>query len=69
MVCSDGYSDQFGGKYHKKYQTTRLKRFLQNLRDCSMPEQSDRLFEEIEQWREEKNENQTDDILVIGIRI
>jgi len=68
-LCSDGYSDQFGGKYHKKYQTTRLKRFLQNLRECSMPEQSDRLFEEIEQWREEKNENQTDDILVIGIRI
>jgi hypothetical protein len=34
-----------------------------------MPEQSDRLFEEIEQWRDEKNENQTDDILAIGIRI
>ena len=68
-LCSDGYSDQFGGKYHKKYQTSRLKRFLLNIRECSMPEQSDRLFEEIEQWRDEKNENQTDDILAIGIRI
>jgi hypothetical protein len=34
-----------------------------------MSEQSDRLYQEIEQWREENNEDQTDDILVIGIRI
>jgi hypothetical protein len=34
-----------------------------------MSEQSDKLYEEIESWREENNEGQTDDILVIGIRI
>jgi hypothetical protein len=34
-----------------------------------MAEQGDRLYEEIEGWREEKNEDQTDDMLVIGIRI
>jgi hypothetical protein len=34
-----------------------------------MPEQSDMLYEEIEQWRDENHEDQTDDILVIGIRI
>jgi serine phosphatase RsbU (regulator of sigma subunit) len=68
-LCSDGYSDQFGGKYHKKYQRKRLMDFLTNLQDCSMSEQSDRLFEELEQWREENNEDQTDDILIIGIRI
>jgi hypothetical protein len=34
-----------------------------------MPEQGDILYEEIERWREENNEDQTDDILVIGIRI
>ena len=42
--------------------------FLLNIQDYSMPEQSDRLYEEIEKWREENNEDQTDDILVIGIR-
>ena len=68
-LCSDGYTDQFGGKHHKKYQTARLKSLLQSLREYSMPEQSDRLNEEIEQWRDENNENQTDDILVIGIRV
>jgi hypothetical protein len=34
-----------------------------------MPEQSDMLYEELEHWREANNEDQTDDILVIGIRI
>jgi serine phosphatase RsbU (regulator of sigma subunit) len=68
-LCSDGYSDQFGGKHHKRYQRKRLMNFLLNLQDCSMSEQSDRLYEELEQWREENNEDQTDDILVIGIRI
>jgi serine phosphatase RsbU (regulator of sigma subunit) len=68
-LSSDGFSDQFGGKHHKKYQRVRLKNFLQNLKGCSMPEQSDRLYEEIEKWREVNNEDQTDDILIIGIRI
>ena len=68
-LYSDGYVDQFGGKDHKKYNRKRLMNFLLNLRGCSMPEQSDRLFEELEQWREVNNEDQTDDILVLGIRI
>jgi serine phosphatase RsbU (regulator of sigma subunit) len=68
-LCSDGYADQFGGKNHKRYQSSRFKCFLQSIREYSMAEQSDRLYEEIEQWRDENNEDQTDDILVIGIRI
>jgi len=68
-LCSDGYTDQFGGKFHKKYKSSRLKSFLLSIQEYSMSEQSDKLYEEIETWREENNEEQTDDILVIGIRI
>ncbi len=68
-LCSDGYADQFGGRDHKKYQTARLKNFLLSIQEDPMPEQGDRLYEEIEKWREDNNEDQTDDILVIGIRI
>ena len=68
-LCSDGYIDQFGGKAHKKYSSTRFRNFLQNVRGFPMLEQSDLLYEEIEKWRLENNEDQTDDILVIGIRI
>jgi serine phosphatase RsbU (regulator of sigma subunit) len=68
-LLSDGYADQFGGSNHKKYQSSRLKNFLINIQELPMPEQGDRLYEEIEKWREINDEEQTDDILVIGIRI
>jgi len=68
-LCTDGYTDQFGGRHHKKYLSSRFRNLLMDLQSFSMPEQSDRLYEEIERWREENNEDQTDDILVIGIRI
>lgn len=68
-LCSDGYVDQFGGKNHKKFQSVRLKKLLKSVYNFPMPEQSDLLYEEFEQWRGENQEEQTDDILVIGIRI
>jgi len=68
-LCTDGYADQFGGKNHKKYQSGRLKSYILSIQEFPMPEQGDRLYEEIEKWREENNEEQTDDMLVIGIRI
>lgn len=68
-LLSDGYTDQFGGKSRKRYQTGRFKNLLLSIRDISMPEQGDILAGEMERWMEEQNEAQTDDILVIGIRI
>ena len=68
-LFSDGYADQFGGSSHKKYQSGRFKDLLLAIRNLPMPEQSDRLFEEFEKWRDENDEDQTDDILVMGIRI
>jgi serine phosphatase RsbU (regulator of sigma subunit) len=68
-LCSDGYADQFGGSNHKRYTRKRLSEFLLQISALPMPEQGDRLYEEIEKWREEKDEDQTDDITVIGIRV
>ena len=68
-LCSDGYTDQFGGLSHKKYLRSRFKSFILSIQEFSMPEQNDRLYQEIEQWRENNDEDQTDDILVIGIRV
>lgn len=68
-LFSDGYADQFGGTSHKRYQRSRFKSFLLGIQQFPMPEQHDMLYEEIEKWREEKDEDQTDDIMVIGVRI
>ncbi len=68
-LSSDGFADQFGGSSHKKYQRGRFKDLLLAIGNLPMPEQSDRLYEELEKWRDENDEDQTDDILVIGIKI
>ena len=68
-LFSDGFADQFGGSSHKKYQSGRFKDLLLAIQSLPMPEQSDRLYEESEKWRDENDEDQTDDILIIGIRI
>jgi serine phosphatase RsbU (regulator of sigma subunit) len=68
-IFSDGFSDQFGGMNHKRYQSSRFRNLLVSVQELSMPEQSDRINEEIERWRDENNEDQTDDIMVIGVRI
>ncbi len=68
-LCSDGYIDQFGGRNHKKYLSTRFRLLLQDISNYPIAEQSDLLYEELERWRDENHEDQTDDILVIGIRV
>ena len=68
-LFSDGYTDQFGGRNHKKYLSARFKALLQSISDYPMAEQGEMLYEEIELWRDENHEDQTDDILVIGIRV
>ncbi|TFH49696.1 MAG: hypothetical protein E4G92_01465, partial [Bacteroidia bacterium] len=67
-LCSDGFVDQFGGDNHQRYSRKRLRDFLLQISNHPMPEQGDMLYEEFEQWREEKDEDQTDDITIIGIR-
>jgi serine phosphatase RsbU (regulator of sigma subunit) len=70
-ISSDGFADQSGGGSHQRYTRRRLRDFLLQISDYPMPEQGDMLYEEFERWRDEKNrdEDQTDDITVIGIRI
>lgn len=68
-LFSDGFADQFGGENHRKYQRTRFKSFLLSIHNLPLAEQKDLLFEEFESWREKNNEDQTDDILVVGLKI
>ncbi len=70
-ISSDGFSDQFGGGNHQRYTRKKLREFLLKISNNPMPEQGDLLYEEFERWRDEKNrdEDQTDDITIIGISI
>jgi serine phosphatase RsbU (regulator of sigma subunit) len=65
-IFSDGYADQFN-REDKKLMTRKFKEILLGIQHLSMPEQEKYLDEFIESWKGDME--QTDDILVIGIRL
>lgn len=66
-MFSDGYADQFGGDRKKKLTTKKLKQLLESIQHQTMEQQKKHLNDFIENWK--KEEEQVDDILLIGIRL
>ena len=66
-LFSDGLADQFGGDKGKKFKSIPFKKQL--LAHCEMPMdiQKKRLVETFEKWQ--GDQDQIDDICVMGIRI
>jgi ligand-binding sensor domain-containing protein/serine phosphatase RsbU (regulator of sigma subunit) len=65
-LCTDGYADQFSNT-GKKLTTTKMKDILIEIQDKSMPEQEAYLEDFAAKWTFEGE--QTDDILIIGVRL
>ena len=66
-IFSDGFADQFGGEKGKKYLYKRFKVLLESISENDLNEQKELLIEAFEDWR--ANQEQVDDILVMGVRI
>ena len=66
-LFSDGYMDQFGGDNSEKYNIKRFKDLLLSLQKTPMKDQEQIFKNTLSDWK--GNENQTDDILVIGAQI
>ncbi|MBL1144175.1 MAG: transporter substrate-binding domain-containing protein [Bacteroidetes bacterium] len=66
-IFTDGYVDQFGGPKGKKFMAPRFKNLLLNIQDKNMWEQMKILNNAFESWR--GNEDQLDDVCVIGVRV
>ena len=66
-LCSDGYQDQFGGTQQKKFLKSKFKQLLLTISPLDMPKQREHLEINLQNWQ--GKEEQTDDILVIGLRI
>ena len=66
-IFSDGYADQFGGPRGKKFKYSQFKKLLVQINNETMESQRDTLNTRIEEWMGDQEE-QIDDILVVGIR-
>ncbi|MEP7169873.1 MAG: response regulator [Bacteroidota bacterium] len=66
-IFTDGYSDQFGGEKGKKLMTKKFSEVLLSIQKMNMKEQEIFLKDYFEKWKGDNE--QVDDVLVIGIRI
>jgi len=66
-IFTDGYADQFGGEKGKKLMTAKFKEALLAIQHMSMREQEKYLGDYFDKWKADNE--QVDDVLVIGVRI
>lgn len=66
-LFSDGYADQFGGPENKKFMSRRFEEVLLGINELPLDQQKKILVERLKEWM--GNNEQVDDILVIGIKI
>lgn len=66
-LYSDGYVDQFGGGKNKKLNKSNFKELLNSIKEMNMDEQEAYLEYSFNNWKQDTE--QTDDVLVIGIKV
>jgi serine phosphatase RsbU (regulator of sigma subunit) len=66
-LFSDGYADQFGGPAGKKFMRRRMRELIVRMSVLPMSDQRILIETNLDQWRGDNE--QVDDILMIGIRI
>lgn len=64
---SDGFIDQFGGDFGKKYRSRRFKHLLLEIHDKPLDTQKKMLIENYKNWVHDEYE-QLDDIMVFGFK-
>jgi len=66
-MYTDGFGDQFGGEDDKKFGSKRLKQLLQSISPNSISEKKSIVEKTFREWK--GNEDQVDDVLLIGIDV
>ena len=67
-LFSDGYPDQFGGPEGKKLKYNGFKKILLSIQDFGVYDQKKLLDQTFEEWKR-ASEDQTDDILIMGVKV
>lgn len=67
FLASDGFQDQFGGPDDKRYMARNMRKFLEKNRDSKMKEVGSQVEQEFDRWKGEQD--QTDDVLLIGVEV
>jgi serine phosphatase RsbU (regulator of sigma subunit) len=67
FICSDGYADQFGGPTGKKFMVGNFRKLLLKIAEFDSQLQKEELNKTLVSWQGEQE--QVDDVLVIGVKV
>ncbi|WP_436516063.1 SpoIIE family protein phosphatase [Ekhidna sp. To15] len=67
FLSSDGYQDQFGGEFDKKFMSKNFNRLIEKTSSQPIAEQKKTMERTFSEWS--KNTSQTDDVCVLGFEI
>jgi serine phosphatase RsbU (regulator of sigma subunit) len=67
-LFTDGFVDQFGGKKSEKFKPTHFRNALLAISQSDMATQKQMLDDIFEEWKTKAND-QTDDVLVLGLKV
>ncbi|MEO9871276.1 SpoIIE family protein phosphatase [Ekhidna sp.] len=67
FLSSDGYQDQFGGEYDKKFMSKNFNKLIEDSSSKPIAEQQKILEKTFAEWS--KNTSQTDDVCVLGFEV
>ncbi len=66
-ISSDGFQDQFGGEFNKKFMKSEFRNLLFSIHNETFEQQKELLEQKLSDWK--GHNKQTDDILVIGFKV
>ena len=67
FLSSDGFQDQFGGEFDKKFMSKNFNRLIERSSSGTIEEQKKTIEKTFSEWS--KNTSQTDDVCVLGFEI
>jgi tetratricopeptide (TPR) repeat protein len=67
FMSTDGYFDQFGGDYDKKFKRFNFVKLISSIKKSDVKEVKEIIVDEFEEWKGENE--QIDDVLVLGFKI
>ena len=68
-LFSDGFQDQFGGSHNKKFSPGRLRNLLLEIHSKPLVTQQLLLAQAFQEWQAQGQEEQIDDVLLIGVQL
>jgi serine phosphatase RsbU (regulator of sigma subunit) len=69
FLFSDGYSDQFGGPYNRRFGSSRMRELFAEVSVLPAEEQKDKIERTLDDWIAQQTFGQIDDVTVMGIRL